>query len=372
MRPFSNCKYVSIIGNRKINTMLEKVTNSNAGEIIMKRISMLIACVALCVVFMQAQVTKIGTSAAPFLTIDVGPRSTSMGGAYVAVVNDATSMYWNPSGMARVNNFQATFVNTKWITDLSFNYAGAVVALSDFGSIGVSATFLTMDQMERTTTLQPEGTGEFFDAGSYAIGLSYARNLSDQFAIGFTAKYINERLYHSVAQGFAFDVGTMFDTQLNGLRLGMSISNYGTKMQIGGRDMQTQIDPDETIAGNNPFINAYLRTDEFDLPLIFRVGVAMDVLKGAGNSNLILSADALHPSDDVESVNLGMEYVFNDLLFLRAGYKELFVTDSEQGFNFGGGIKYAIQEGTMFRFDYSLIEFGVLSTVHMFSVSLEM
>src|SRR3972149_9786649 len=162
-------------------------------------------------------VTKVGTTSASFLAIDVGPRGTGMGSAYVSVANDATAMYWNPAGIAKLANFQAMFSSTRWIADLSFNYAGAVLPLSDFGNIGVNATFLTIDEIERTTIVQPDGTGEFFDAASYAIGLSYARKLSEQFSIGFNAKYINERLYHSNATGFAFDVGAQFDTRLKGL-----------------------------------------------------------------------------------------------------------------------------------------------------------
>jgi len=320
----------------------------------------------------QAQeVTKVGTTAASFLVIDVGPRGTGMGSAYVSLANDATAMYWNPAGIARLNNFAATFCNTKWIADLSFNYAGAVLSLGNLGNIGVNATFLGMDQIERTTILSPDGTGELFDAGCYAFGLSYARNLTDQFAIGFNVKLINERMYHSNAYGFALDVGAIFDTHFHGLTLGMSISNYGTKMQLDGRDLQVQHDVDPSVYGNNPNINSRLLSDNFDLPLMFRVGVSMDVLKGSYNSNLILSVDALHPSDDVEYINIGGEYVFYNMFSLRAGYKELFAKDSEQGLSFGGGIHYKIMGTTTFYFDYSYMDFGVFNPVHLYSVSLE-
>ena len=315
-------------------------------------------------------VTKVGTTAASFLVIDVGPRATGMGSAFVSMADDASAMYWNPAGIAKVNGFEATFSNSKWIADLSFNYAGVVLALGNFGNLGFNATFLTMDQIERTTIFSPDGTGEMFDAGSYAIGVSYARHLTEQFAIGFNAKFINERLYHSNANGFAIDVGAIFNTSFEGLNIGMSISNYGTKMSLDGRDMLVQHDIDPRVNGNNGNINAYLQTDEFDLPLMFRVGVSMDVLKGLANSNFIISADALHPSDDAESVNVGGEYVFNNMFSLRVGYKGLFAKDSEQGLNFGGGIKYNVMGSTTFHFDYSYIDFGVFDAVHMFSVSL--
>ncbi len=315
-------------------------------------------------------ITKKGTTAAAFLGIDVGPKAIAMGGAFVSVANDVTAMYWNPAGISQIDNFNATFSNTRWIADLSFNYAGVVFPLEEIGNVGLNATFLTMDQIERTTLENPDGTGELFDAGSYAFGLSFARNLTDQFAIGFNIKYINERLYHVSADGFAVDIGAMFDTGLEGLNLGMSITNYGTKMQLDGRDLRFQTDVAPNISGNNQTIGAELQTDMFELPLMFRVGVSMDILKGLGNSNLILSADALHPNDDVEYLNMGGEYVFYDMFSLRAGYKGLFAENTEQSISLGGGIHYTLLESVTFYFDYSYIDFGILNAVHTFSVSL--
>ena len=337
----------------------------------MRKYILIILGVLVCGAQLYAQgVTKTGTTAAGFLAIDVGSRGTAMGSAYVSVVNDATAMYWNPAGIARLENFQATFSNTKWIADLSLNYAGAVLPLGNFGTIGVNATFLTMDQIERTTIIQPDGTGELFDAGSYAIGLSYARSLTDLFSIGFNAKYINERVYHSNANGFAFDVGALFDTRFLGLKLGMSISNFGTKMQLDGRDLQVQVDVDPGVTGNNPNINARLQGDEYDLPLMFRVGVSTDILEKSENNSLILAVDALHPSDDLEFMNVGMEYILYNMFSLRAGLSELLAEDSEHSFTVGAGLQYTIADKTTLNFDYSYLNLGVFDAIHMFSVGL--
>jgi hypothetical protein len=151
----------------------------------------------------------------------------------------------------------------------------------------------------------------------------------------------------------------------------MSISNYGTKMQLDGRDLQVQHDIDVSVSGNNSTIDAKLATDRFDLPLLFRVGVSMDMLKGRYNSNLLLSVDALHPSDDSESINVGGEYVWNRLFSLRAGYKGLFAKDAEQGLTFGGGVQYGFRgAGPALHFDYSYLSFGVFSAVNMFSIGI--
>jgi hypothetical protein len=328
-------------------------------------------CVCNSMFYAQGGVSKVGTTAAKFLSIDVGPRATAMGSAYVSVANDVSAMYWNPAGIARVDNFDALFSSSKWLADISFNYAGAVLPLADFGTLGINATFITMDPVEVTTTDYPEGTGEFVDAGMYAIGLAYARNLTDRFSIGFNVKYIHERVYQGDANGFALDVGTLFDTKLNGMKIGMSISNYGTKMKLDGQAFIVQHDVYTDINGNNETINAELSRDPYELPLTFRLGVSMDVLKGLYNSNLILSVDALHPSDDVESINIGGEYVYHNILSLRAGWKDLFKTDTEQSVVFGGGVQYELS-GTKLSFDYSYLYFGKLPNIQMFSFGIRL
>ena len=103
---------------------------------------------------------------------------------------------------------------------------------------------------------------------------------------------------------------------------------------------------------------------------MFRVGASMDILKGLGNSNLILSVDALHPNDDLEYLNAGGEYIFYDMLSLRGGYKGLFARDSEQGISLGGGVHYTVLNSATIYFDYSYIDYGRFSAVHTFSVGL--
>lgn len=312
---------------------------------------------------------KSGTTSAPFLLIDAGPKASSMGGAFVSVANDYTAMYWNPSGIAHISNIQAGFISAKWIADLSYNYAGVVIPTGESGSFGISASFLTMDEIEITTEAQPDGTGYFTDAGMYAFGISYARFLTDNFSIGFSGKYINERIHNSSAEGFALDVGILYNTQFEGLKLGMSISNFGTKMQLSGRDLITQNDRYPGNNGHNETIKGNLETGQFELPLMFRVGLSMDVLQDVENNKLLVAVDALHPNDDVEYINVGLEYGFNNLVFLRAGYKELFATDSQQGLNLGAGINYNLA-GTAITIDYAFIDFGLLNYVQMYSLSL--
>jgi len=313
-------------------------------------------------------VTKTGTTAAPFLSIGVGARAIAMGGSFVSLANDATAMFWNPAGIARLPRNEVTFNHTNWIADINYNYVGAVFQFGEFGTIGANMTYLSMGEMERTTEQDPEGMGEKFSAGDFAVGLSYARNLTDRFSIGFNAKYIQEHIWHCKATGLAVDIGTLFTTQFNGLRIGMSISNFGTKMQMMGSDLLVQKDI-SPIAGNNPNINADLSTDKYDLPLLMRVGVSMDVLRN-GDNWLTLSVSADHPNDNTECLNLGGEYCFNEFLFLRGGYKSLYTEDTEEGPTFGAGLKCRIASGATIKADYAWESFGRFDNIQKLSLGI--
>jgi len=69
-------------------------------------------------------VSKVGTTAAPFLEIDVGSRAIGMGSAFVAVANDATALYWNPAGISRLPGNEMVFIHSAWIADINYDFVG--------------------------------------------------------------------------------------------------------------------------------------------------------------------------------------------------------------------------------------------------------
>jgi len=316
-----------------------------------------------------AQVTKVGTTAAKFLSIPVGARALGMGGAFVALANDASAMYWNPGGLAQLTSHEAFFTHADWVADIKFNYGGVVIPIGTLGTAGVNFTALSMDEMERTTEDFPEGTGTTFSAGSYAIGLAYARNLTDWFALGVNFKYITEKIWNSSANGFAVDLGTLFTTPFPGLKFGAGITNFGTKMRMGGDDLLV-LKAVSTNLGSNQTVNANLSTDQFDLPLTLRIGLAYQPIE-LEDQVLTIAVDALHPNDNSESLSMGVEYTtFDRILSLRAGYKGLGVKDGEEQFTLGGGLNYEVVPGLRARIDYAFERFGRLNNVHKFGIGI--
>lgn len=312
-----------------------------------------------------SSLNKTGTTAAQFLKIGIGPRAIGMGGAFTASANDINAMYWNPAGLSRMYSKEAYFNHVDWVMDVKLDYAGFALDVADIGTLGAFISVISMDDMPVRTLEQPEGTGELFSAGSIVIGLSYARNLTEEFSIGFNAKYVGENIWNESAKTFALDIGTQYVIPfLNEFRLGASISNFGPKMKMEGRDVLITT----TVgAGEGNLINTDLQLDEFDLPLLFRIGLAVDAIKTAEN-RLTLAVDAVHPNDNSEYINTGLEYTWNEIFFIRGGYKSLFEEDGEQGLTVGAGINYRFFDSFKIKFDYAYQDFGRLKNVQYISL----
>lgn len=314
-------------------------------------------------------ITKVGTTAAQFLKIGVGSRAIALGGAYVAQANDLSALYWNPAGLAHMPGSSVQLAMTDYLAGINYNFAGFGTNLGSLGTIAASLIFLDSGSMKVRTERQPEGTGEEFKVQNFALQMSYGKALTDRFSIGTTVKFIQEKVWHSAASAMAFDVGVLFTTPYENLRLGANMANFGPKMQLAGRDILFSQDPNFDDQGNVEIVNAQYLTDEHPLPLIFRIGLAWDAFSVAGH-NIVLLTDAAHPNDNSEYMNVGAEYSFRDLFSLRAGYRNLFEVDGEQGLTFGGGLNVRLDRSLRIRFDYAYADFGRLEEAHWLTLDL--
>ena len=319
-----------------------------------------------------SQIRKVGTSAATFLRIPVGARASGMGSSFVSMINDPTALYWNPSAIATVNTNALVVDHSLWMPGIYFDFAGLVLPFENLGTFGLSITILHTDDMEVTTIEEPMGTGETFTASSFALGFSYSRYLTDRFSIGGTFKYISETIFNSAASGLAFDVGTLYETPFAGIRLGASISNFGTRMQMTGEDLNVRVDIAPDQEGNNQSIVGKLNTDEFDLPLIMRIGISGEVIN-TEDFRLTLSADGINPNDNSQSVDLGGEIgLLNNRVLLRSGYKDLFLKDNEVNMAFGFSInEINIFDNVLLSLDYAYQNFVHLNDSNRFTLTIK-
>lgn len=295
---------------------------------------------------------RAGISTAQFLKIGVGGRASALADAFVAISDDASALYWNPAGLVQFDDDQVFFSHNNWVVDINHDFLGVVYHLDDVNTIGISLTSLSMDDMPVTTEFAPFGTGEFFGFSDIALGFSYARKMTEQFSFGGTVKYIEETLDKIKMRGVMIDIGTYYRTGLGSTRFAVTVSNFGAELAPDG---------EVVLLGNRE------KSDwqSFAPPTIFRIGFALEPYED-NQHRFTTSIQLNHPNDNSENVVLGLEYMWNKMLFLRGGYK--FNID-EQDFTFGAGFTAPITIA-QFTLDYSFSNFSRLGSAHRFSIIL--
>src|SRR6185503_16773975 len=157
--------------------------------------------------------------------------------------------------------------------------------MGNFGSLGFSAKVLSVGDMIYTSEIAPEGTGDVFSPTFSTLGLSYGKALTDRVNFGATVAYVNEKVLQTTSAGVVFDFGFQYDTGFNGMKLGLSMKNYGPPQAFGGSDLernQRLIEDDPQAAPHN----ASLITSEFEMPSAFSGAVSWPVIRGVNNLTL--------------------------------------------------------------------------------------
>jgi opacity protein-like surface antigen len=302
--------------------------------------------------------TKTGTAVGQFLLIEPSARSAAMGNAGVTMSAEIQSAYFNPAAIGLFEGSGAQFTHSTWLADIAYDYVGVAMKLGDLGNFYVSLTALNSGEIDVRTVEQPLGTGEKYTVADLSFGLGYGRQISDRFSLGIQANYLQERIWHSTMDAFSLNVGTLYRISADGLRIGASVSNWGTRGRFDGRDLRILFDQNPDSFGDNRSLPAALFTDGFPLPILFRVGVGMPLTFGEDN-RVFVAVDAFHPSDNTESVSVGAEWLFLNTFALRGGYQHLFQQDAEVGLTLGAGLQYAMDDLEL-NFDYAWAEYGRL------------
>jgi len=282
-----------------------------------------------------------GTVTALFLKLPVNARAAAMGNAQAALAVGASSIPYNPAGILSIKNVSFGGTYNAWFADITHSFIGVAANFQEWGHVGIGVTLLTTDDMIVTTPAFPEGNGQYFRASDYAFTISYARQISLDFRLGLSAKYIQSYLYNTDigANAIAFDIGSLYDIPALKTTLGISVNNLG-------RDLK--------------FIN-----EQYSLPSVLRFGAQTNVYRE--DAHLVnVAFQVTRPNDADEQYNLGVEYVYQDMVSLRAGYR--FNYDNED-WSIGAGFSLSGLEidGTL---DYSYTNFKYLTGTHMITVEL--
>jgi hypothetical protein len=313
--------------------------------------------------------SKTGTTIGQFLKIEPSSRIAAIGNAGASLSGEISSMFYNPASLGRISGSDVEFTFNKWLADISYNYAAAGVNLEGIGTFALVATILNSGEMDVRTVEQPLGTGERFTVKNMAFGLGYGLMVTDRVSVGLQVNYITETIWHSSISTFGLNLGVQYQILDEGLTVGASLSNFGADAAYDGRDLYLNYDFDPDKYGDNDHLPAELRTTSFGLPVTFRAGISYK-FTFSEDYNLLVAADAMHPNDNSESVNLGGELNLLNYVSLRGGYRNLFLPDLEGGLVLGAGFKVDIADSYNIRFDYAYADYGRLAEAHRLTLGI--
>ena len=287
----------------------------------------------------QAGMEKLGQSGMTFLNIGGSARASGMANVFDFAKNDLGSVFYNPAGLATVENRSFYLNYTQWIADMSVSH----MAISwDFGKYGVFALHgQLMDYGEfKGTTIDPTSTAGYLDIGNISdvsamsIGVGYGIKMTDKFSIGGNIKYISQKLgatdtyagdvietagKANEISDVAFDFGTLYDTDIRSIILSMSIRNYAAQQLY--------------------------ENEEFQIPQSFKIGIAADLFELIGSasetSTAVLAIEGVDTKVQPQYLNAGLEYTWKDMIALRFGWNTNRYQDDLSAYSVGAGFKLA-------------------------------
>jgi len=242
-----------------------------------------------------------GTSVAPFLKLGASAKSAGIGGVSVAICEGVDGIWSNPALLANIELREVLFMRHQWLEEVNFNYLAAVLPLKNQG-IGASINLISTGDQKRTTYSNPDGNGSF-KTGGMVLTAGYGREINNQIQVGVSAKYINQKLDDKTGTGIGVDIGSLYQTQIDGLVVGVVVQNIGISKI-------TFIEKEEK------------------LPLIIKAGAGYRI------KNTLMGIDISKPNDNSVQFNLGGQYQITPIIDIRAGY------DSSVGITAGFGISH--------------------------------
>ncbi len=315
---------------------------------------------------------RVGTAGGMQLQVPVGARDLAMGGANVANSSELEAIYWNPAGLATMqNNAQVQFSTMTIFTDIRVNYLALAAKFGRLGTIGFSLKAFDFGDIPFTTIEDMDGkSGRTFSPTFVTTGLTYSKRLTERIQIGVNGKLIYESIPRLSATTFAFDAGLQYHELggIHGLSFGVALKNIGGSLQYKGSGLIQQGNLEGTIRTGD-FVS--IPSAKNELPASVELGLGY--VRNINEENMVLFAGRfLNNNFSHDAYNLGVEYSYKGMFSLRAGYNYQPTLDSEyQEYRFTAGAGVNLQLGnTTLVIDYAFRDSQYFNGNNMFSLKI--
>jgi hypothetical protein len=285
---------------------------------------------------------KSGTSVLSFLKFGPEAKALGMGEAYTAQWSAVGTSYWNPAAISGIKETQVSLTHIQWFQDVTAEYFSGMAHLGD-NDFNLNLAWGKTPGIEKRDEIPTTEPLALIDAHDMVLSLSYARSLQKKYNLGFSVKWLYEKIDISTASGLGFDVGGIWSPFIGSekplaenLRFGAAILNLGSKMKF--------------------------EQESFSLPTQYKMGISEYWEKEKWQSDFTVNLDMVKPRDDDMKVNLGLEYGLYHNFDLRLGYQFGY---NEKNVSFGLGIKFK-----KYAIDYAFIPYkSDLGDVHCVSLT---
>lgn len=292
---------------------------------------------------------KVGTVGYTFLKIPVSARYMGLGETGITLTDaQADGLFTNPALIVLSDQTYSLNVSyAEWYVETSHQAAALTMKLPQLGSIGFQAVYFNFGEMEKTRNPLPTDFGSYvslgtFNAGGLALGLSYANQLTPQFAFGASLKYVREFIDVYNSANVIADIGFLYFTGFRSLRIGASLLNFG--------------------------LDAKYIDEKFKMPQLLKLGLSAEVWGERNDANYVtLLVEAAHPNDVNEHIQFGVENVWLNTLVLRAGYK---LGYDDENFALGLGLRF-VNRGMNFKLDMAYMKHDQLDRTLRYTLALE-
>lgn len=315
---------------------------------------------------------RTGTAGAEELLIPVGANGIALGGSNVSMAQGVNALYWNPAGLAHGTfGTEALFSHMNYLAGIGIDYGALGVGFGKAGSFAVSFKSINFGNIPVTTADNPDGTGATYSPAFVTLGMSYSRVLTDRISVGANFKFLSEDIMSTTATGFAVDAGVEYHGLVwKGLSLGVVIKNLGPNMTFKGSNLYHQ----QAGVGTSGWYSNVAAP--FELPSQMEVGLAYNKVFGKVN-DVTLFGDFENNNYSSDLYKIGLQYAFNNLIFLRGGYNfapnagtdptgaTAFIFD----YTLGAGLNYNLGAFN-FTFDYAYEHVRYFSGINTFTVQL--
>ena len=311
-----------------------------------------IVCLLLLILAMSLSgFEKVGVTSFQFLKISPDPTIAAMGGAYSAVSRGTGSLYGNPAALVYQQGFGTFISQTAYVYETSHSTVAASWGFGDWaiGVYGMSVDYGSIQVTDIASlgygddgNFNPGLTGESLNLGATDVGIGVSQKLTNKFSYGLIGKWVSEDFSVISTDVLAWDIGVLYDSGFRSIIMAATVRNFGPQVK-------------------------YL-TQSYPLPQTMNLGVSAKLIgsgptlwKENNTHSLLLTADLVQPRDYAQQYNVGTEYSFKDLVFVRGGYRLNYDTE---GLNLGIGFKL---KNVALNYGYS--DYGKnRPSVHRFSI----